>query len=207
MPYLSHHHHHVIKVGDTATTYIHVMYLPPTHEKVCLGKSLRMCLSDNSNSENCLRRSWNTTLLFKPISIPLFFSILSSSSSSSSSHPLILSLYIYLPHLYLTDKTASSINQSIMNPKANHHHHNHSNHYNSQKEEEEEKEKGEKNLFTGPGEQTIFYPPLAPIQTRRNKFFRTRRLQMRMMTLDEWWEEQEERFFAAAECDEGFGGG
>lgn len=30
---------------------------------------------------------------------------------------------------------------------------------------------------------------------------------MRMMTLDEWWEEQEMRFFAAAECDEGFGGG
>lgn len=92
-----------------------------------------------------------------------------------------------------------------MNPKANHHYHN--NHNNSQKEEEG-KEKEEKNLFTGPGEQTIFYPPLAPIQTRRNKIFRTRRLEMRpRMTLDEWWEEQEERFFATAECDEGFGGG
>lgn len=90
-----------------------------------------------------------------------------------------------------------------MNPKANH---THNNQYNSQKEEEKEKE--ENNLFTGPGEQTIFYPPLAPIQTRRNKLFRTRRLQMRpRMTLDEWWEEQETRFFAAAECDEGFGGG
>lgn len=90
-----------------------------------------------------------------------------------------------------------------MNPKSNH---THNYHYNSQKEEKE-KEKEEKNLFTGPGEQTIFYPPLAPIQTRRNKFFRTRGLQMRMMTLDEWWEGQERRFFAAAECDEGFGGG
>lgn len=90
-----------------------------------------------------------------------------------------------------------------MNPKANYTHNYHSN---SQKEEEG-KEEEEKNLFTGPGEQTIFYPPLAPIQTRRNNFFRTRGLQMRRMTLDEWWEEQERRFFAIAECDEGFGGG
>lgn len=110
--YLSHHHHHIIKVRDTTTTYIHV---PPAHEKVCLGKSLRMSLSDNSNSENCLRGSWNITLLFKPISIALsfFYSIL---SSSSSSHPL--TLYIPTsPSPYLTsyrqDKTASSINQSI----------------------------------------------------------------------------------------------
>lgn len=88
-----------------------------------------------------------------------------------------------------------------MNPKANH---THNYQYNSQKEGKE-KEKEEKNLFTGPGEQTIFYPPLAPIQTRRNKLFRTRRLQMRSMTLDEWWEGQERRFFAAADCDEGFG--
>jgi len=93
-----------------------------------------------------------------------------------------------------------------MNLKANHHNHNHHYHNNSQKEEGKEEE--EKSLFTGPGEQTIFYPPLAPIPTRRNKLFRTRGLQMRpRMTLDEWWEEQEERFFAAAECDEGFGGG
>lgn len=96
----------------------------------------------------------------------------------------------------------SLINQSIMNPKSNH---THNYHNNSQKEEGKEEE--EKNLFTGPGEQTIFYPPPAPIQTRRNKLFRTRGLQMRSMTLDEWWEEQEMRFFAAAECDEGFGGG
>lgn len=167
------------------------------------GKSPRMSLSDNSNSENCLRGSRNTTLLFKPISLSLSFFLFLSSSSSS--HPLILLLYIYLPHLtsYRQDSLNQSINQSIMNPKANHHYHN--NHNNSQKEEGKEKE--EKNLFTGPGEQTIFYPPLAPIQTRRNKFFRTRRLQMRMMTLDEWWEGQERRFFTAAEGDEGFGGG
>lgn len=89
-----------------------------------------------------------------------------------------------------------------MNPKANH---THNYHYNSQKEEGKEEE--EKSLFAGPGEQTIFYPPLAPIQTRRNKLFRTRGLLMRM-TLDEWWEEQESIFAAtAAECDEGFGGG
>lgn len=101
--YLSHrhhHHHHVIKVGDTGTTTTY-MYLPPTYEKVCLGKSLRMSFSDNSNSENCLRGSWNTTLLFKLIFLPLFF---------SSSHPL--TLYIPTSPLPPTDKTASSINQS-----------------------------------------------------------------------------------------------
>lgn len=178
--------------------YIHVMYLH-TYEKVCLGKSPRMSLSDNSKSENCLRGSWNTTLLFKPISLSLFFISLIIIILSSSYIIIYTYLTSPLPPTYRQD---SLINQSIMNLKANH---THNYHYSSQKEQE--KEEGEKNLFTGPGEQTIFYPPLAPIQTRRNKFFRTRGLQMRSMTLDEWWEGQERRFFAAAECDERFGRG
>lgn len=103
--YLSHHHHyhhHVIKVRDTTTTTC-TCNVPPTHEKVCLGKSLIMCLSDNSNSENCLRGSWNITLLFKSISLsPSFF-------LPSSHHPILpssYSIYTYLTSpLPPTDKT------------------------------------------------------------------------------------------------------